>query len=199
MQLEQKMEAMLRQVEQLVESQKEMNEKTEASAKEHLPPLSGPEDELRSDLEALKKETEELRTAAEEASMEDSPEFQKFAEAVEKTDADQNMQNMSQALSGQQKPQAQQQGQQALSKLTEMLDQMQQQLLAMKGGNEDAIQKAMRMVIDDANYLSQKQEDLLMQAAALNPRSVVLREMASKQQDLAASCGGCHRKHGNGC
>jgi len=190
MQLEQKMEAMVRKAEQLVEGQQEMNEKTQSSPKEGLPPLAEPEDELRSSLEDLKKETEELAELAKEASMETSPEVQTFRDAIEKTDADQNMGNMSQALSDKQKSEAGKQGKTALSKLSEMLDQMQQQLLALKGGQEDEIQKAMRMAIDDANYLSHKQEDLLQRAAAVDPRSVVLREMAATQQDLASSCSG---------
>ncbi len=190
MQLEQKMEAMVRKAEQLVEGQQEMNQKTETSPKEDLSSLAEPEDELRSSLEDLKRETEELDKLAKEAAMETSLEVEGFRNAIEKTDADRDMKNMSQALLDMQKGEAGKQGKSALSKLSEMLDQMQQQLLALKGDQEDEIQKAMRMAIDDANYLSHKQEDLLQRAVAIDPRSLVLREMTATQQDLAASCSG---------
>ncbi|MEW5993492.1 MAG: DUF4175 family protein [Candidatus Zixiibacteriota bacterium] len=190
MQLEQKMEAMLRKAEQLVEEQKGMNEKTEASEKENLPSLAPSEDNLRSSLEELKQEVSEMMKMAEEAKMESSTEVQQFAGAIKKTEADKNMAGMSQALQQQQKTEAGEEGQEALSKLSEMLGQMQQQLQAMKGGDAEEMMRAMRMAIDDANYLSQQQEELLKEAAAVNPQSVMLREMASVQQDLAASCSG---------
>lgn len=189
-QLEQKMEAMVRKAEQLVEGQQEVNEDTESSDKESLPPLAESEDELRSSLEDLKQDVADLMDLAIEAKMGASPEVQKFGEAIEKTDADRNMENMSQALSALQQNEASTEGKTALSKLSEMLDAMQQQLLALKGGQEDEIQKAMRMVLDDANYLSHKQEELLQEAAVVNPRSIVLRELATAQQDLVSACSG---------
>ncbi len=190
MQLEQKMEAMVRKAEQLVEGQQEMNDETEASDQENLPGLAPAEDDLRKALEELKQETDEMAAMAQEADMSSSPEVQRFAEAIKNTEADQPMANMSEALGQQQKGEAGNQGKEALARLSEMLDQMQQQLMAMKGGNEDELQRAMRMAIEDANYLSREQEELLRQAAAINPRSMVLREMTAAQQDLATSCSG---------
>ncbi len=190
LQLEQKMEAMVRQAEQLVEAQQGMNQKTESSRKESLPPLAESEDELRSSLKELKQETGNLKDLAREAKMEASPEVLKFTEAIEKTNAEQNMGDMSQALSAKQKNAASKEGKSALSKLSEMLDAMQQQLLALKGCDQDEIQKAMRMVLDDANYLSRKQENLERQTAVVDPHSIVLRDLAAAQQDLVSSCSG---------
>ncbi len=190
MQLQQKIEMMVRKAEQLVQQQKEMNEKTAAAPKKSLPKLAKPEDELRSSLEDLKKETEQIKQLAKEASMETAPEVQKFCEAVEKNDAGESMAEMSKALSSSQKSQASKEGKVALSKLSEMLDQMQQQLLALKGADKEKIEKEMKRAIDDANYLSRKQEELLKKAATINPQSVVLRELAASQQDLISSCSG---------
>jgi hypothetical protein len=190
MQLEQKMEAMIRKTEQLVEGQRDMNQKTDSAQQEGLSQLAKPEDELRNALEDLKREVADLKALAEEAKMNTSPEVQRFSESVEKTDADRNMSNMSQALTSMQKNQASSEGKSAHAKLSEMLDQMQQQLLALQQGSDDEVLKAMRMALDDANYLSHQQEDLELQAATIDPVSTMLREMATAQQDLISACSG---------
>jgi hypothetical protein len=190
MQVEQKMEAMIRKAEDLAKRQEAMNQKTDQSADQSLPKLSKPEDELRESLEQLKKEVADFEQVAKEAKMSEQAEVQKFSEAVKTTDAQQNMQNMSQALSGQKKQNAKSEGKQALSKLMQMLNQMQSQQNAMKQGGDSQTKQAMRRALEDANYLSQTQESLMTQAAAIDPRSVVLHDMAQAQQDLSASCNG---------
>ena len=190
MQLEQKMEAMIRKAEELVKRQEDMNRQTDISTEDKLPSLSPAEDDVKSGLESLKNEVNELQQAMKEAEMEDSPEAQKFAEAVEKTDADQNMNKMSQAMKQKQKSESSKQGSEALSKLTEMLGEMQKQQMAMSGDDTEKIKKALRRAIDDANYLSENQEELLRDIAAMRSTSEVLRDMAAGQQDLRSSCSG---------
>ena len=190
MQVMQKMEAMMRQAEQLTERQEESNQNTESTESEKLPSLSQDENEIKSDLEKLQKESSELKKMAKEAGMEESSELEKFAEALEKTDAGQDMQEMSSSLNQKNKEQAKQSGKKAHSKLSEMTNKMQREFAAMKGGDSEKIQKEMRAAVDDANYLSRNQEELLEQSAMLDPRSMMLRDMASKQQDLSKSCNG---------
>ncbi|MBI5267645.1 MAG: hypothetical protein HY851_10475, partial [candidate division Zixibacteria bacterium] len=189
-QLEQKMEAMIRKAEDLAKRQEAMNNKTDQSSDQALPKLSKPEDDLRESLEQLKKEVADFEQIAKEAKMSEQAEVQKFSDAVKNSDAQQNMQNMSQALSDQKKQDAKNEGKQALSKLMQMLNQMQSQQNAMKQNGDNASKQAMRRALEDANYLSQAQESLMTQAAAIDPRSVVLHDMAQAQQDLAASCNG---------
>jgi hypothetical protein len=190
MQVEQKMEAMVRQAEDLVQRQEKNNEATEGSKEDQLPGLSKTEEEIKQALEQLKKDAEELRKMMAEADLEQSSEAQKFAEAVEKTDADQNMEQMSQDLQQMAKESAGKQGKQASSKLHEMLGEMQKQQMAMKGENSEAIRMAMKRAIDDANFLSRDQEELLKRAAEMNQGSMVLRDMAAHQQNLSAAAQG---------
>ncbi|MFZ5980288.1 MAG: DUF4175 family protein [Candidatus Zixiibacteriota bacterium] len=190
MQLEQKMEAMILKAEELAKRQEGMNQKTGISDKEQLPLLSQPEKDIKSGLEALKQEVSELWEVMKEAGMDQKPETEKFAEAVEQTDADKNMENMAQSLDRQEKQESIQQGEQALSKLLVMIDEMQKQQMAMSGNDTEAVKRAMRRAIDDANYLSNKQEELLKEAASMNPGSVVVRDLASAQQDIMSSCAG---------
>ncbi len=190
MQVMQKMEAMMRKAEQLTERQEESNKSAESSENEKLPSLSKEEDQIKSELEALQKEASELKQMAKDAKMEETKELQEFTEALEKTDAGQDMQEMSQSLNQKQKEQAKQQGKKAHSKLAAMTDQMQQKFSQMKGGDQEKIKKEMRAAVDDANYLSRNQEELLKRSAMLDPQSMMFRDMATEQQDLAKACNG---------
>ncbi len=190
LQMQQKMESMMRKAEQLLERQDKMNETTENSPSESLPKMAEQEAGIKEDLEQLKKEVEELRKLMEEAEMSDNEQAKKFAESVEKTDADQNMENMQKQMQQQQKETAGQEGQKASSKLSQMLGQMQEQFAAMTQQQDDMAKKMMRNAIEDANYLSRSQEELLKKAAEMNPTSDALKELAKRQQDLAGSCQG---------
>ena len=139
MQLEQKMEAMLRKAEQILERQDNMNEKSESSDTESLPQMQSSEEEIKKSLEQLQKETADLREMLEQPEMGDVPEAEKFAEALEKTDAGQDMQNMAQSLGEKKQQQSVKQGKQASSKLSNMVNQMQQQMMAMKGNDSEQI------------------------------------------------------------
>lgn len=190
MQLEQKMEAMVRKAEELARQQEEINKKTSESDKTNLPDLSSQEKELKDALQALKEEAKELDQVAKDAEMEKSQNLQNFKEALKKTDADQNMQNMSEAMTQKEKSKAEGEGKQSHSKLMQMLNTMQQELMAMQGGDKEKIKREMRAAIDDANYLSKNQEQLLENASMMESQSMMMRELASKQQDLISSCNG---------
>ncbi len=190
LQVQQKMEAMLRQAEEIVKRQSNVNEKTEASDKEALPRLSQNEAENREALQQLKKETDELRELMQQAEMNEMPEAQQFVEAIEKTEADQSMGQMIRAMQAMSKQQSSSEGKKAHSELLEMLDQMQQANLAMNNGSNEQLERDMRRACDHANNLSQNQEELLREAQAIDPRSVVIRDMAASQQDLTEACRG---------
>ncbi len=188
MQMEQKMETMLRQLEKLAEQQESMNKQTDASDKKALPSLSEEERANKAALDDLKKQLEDLKKLAAEAEMSESPELAEFMKQLEKTDADQNMEQMSQALEQKKKDSASKEGEEALSKLLEMLNEMQQQLAAMQQDSDS--EKAMQMAMDDANFLSKRQEEMQVEASDLAASSMMLREMAARQQDLETSCDG---------
>ena len=194
MQMQQKMESMVRKAEQLLEQQQQVGQKTDSAKTDELSALSPDEQKIKSGLESLKEEISELRELMKQAEMENSAEAKQFAEAVEKTDADKNMQQASDAMQQQQKQEASKQCKSAASKLSSMLNDMQQQLMAMNGEAAEKIKKEMRAAIDDANYLSTAQEEMLQQAAALDPRSATLPDFAKTQQDLSAACQGLKRR-----
>jgi len=194
MQLQQKMEAMVRKAEQLLEKQNQMNNKTDSSGADKLPEMAKDEQALKDELEALKKEVPEMRDLMKQAQMEKSEEAEQFAQALEKTDANQDMQQMSQSMSDQEKKEASKKGKSAASKLAEMLNDMQQMLASMNSDQNEEVKKMMRLAIDDSNYLSKAQEELLKEASAMSPRSDAAREFAQTQQDLAQSCSGLKKR-----
>lgn len=190
LQVEQKMEAMLRQLEQLVKQQESVNKQTDSIPKSGLPHLSPEENEIRSSLQKLKEQTSELDELAAEADLSESPDLKKFAEELKNSDADQNMQQMSQALQSQERSEASDQGKKALSKMLQMMDQMQQSLASMQGNDAAETERAMRMAIDDAQNLSQTQENLHQDTRDLSSNSMVMHDQATSQQDLQRSCSG---------
>ncbi|RME25058.1 MAG: hypothetical protein D6800_08005, partial [Candidatus Zixiibacteriota bacterium] len=159
MQLEQKMEAMVRKAEELVKRQEDINNKTDSAKQDSLAQLSPEEQKLKEELEKLKSELPDLEKLMEEAQLQ-TDEAKKFAEALKKTDAEENMEQMAQNLQQQQREQAAGQGKQSKKKLMMMLQSMQDQLMAMQGSSDEEIQRAMRKAIDAAGYLSEHQEDL---------------------------------------
>lgn len=185
LQVEQKMEAMTRQAEQLLARQEKNNESTDKANSEDLPKLSKPEDQNKEAMDKLQQDVKDLRDLMKEAKLDQQPEAQKFADAVEKSQAGQDMQNMSKSLTEQQKSEASSHGKKASSKLSEMLGEMQKQQMAMSGSNSDAVKRAMRAALQNANQLSQSQEELLKEAAAMDQASLGVRDMAAGQQDLA--------------
>lgn len=194
MQVEQKMESMTRQLEELVERQEAMNNKTDSSQSPALPPLADEEEKIEKDLAGLQKDAKDLEELAREAEMDQMEQVQKFKDALEKTEAPEHMQEMQQSLEQQQQQDASKHGKKALSELTEMLDEMQQQMMAMKGADQEAVERAFRDAIDDATSLSQTQEDILRQAADMGSASMMLRELATGQQDMIQSTVGLQKR-----
>ncbi|MEW5796454.1 MAG: DUF4175 family protein [Candidatus Zixiibacteriota bacterium] len=193
MQVQAKMEAMIRQAEELLRKQDKVNDDTEKASDEAMPGLSKAEQENADALDALRQEAEEFRELLKEAQLEQSQEAQKFAEAVEQTDADQSMNEMTGALKNKQKPKASNSGKQSSSRLLKMLDQMRQMQMAMNQDDTEEIKKRMRKAIDHSNNLSLDQEDQIRGAQEIVPGSVVIRDMAGSQHDLAEASAGLHQ------
>ena len=193
LQVQAKMEAMIRKAEALLSEQDKVNKEADSASDEALPNLSQAEKDNRDALGELKKDAQQLRELLKDAKMEQVSEAQQFAEAVEKTDADQNMEQMSQAMQNRQKSEASSQGKKAGSKLLQMLNQMQQMQMAMNQDDTEEIKRRMRRAIEHSADLSTDQEEQIRKAQQVVPGSVVILDQATEQQDLAQACAGLHR------
>ena len=194
MKIEQKVNALTEIAKELAAKQEKVNQNTSDSAAEKLPSLAPEEKKVKEQLDDLKRQAQELRQMLKETPYSKVQDADQFCKAVEQNDAGQNMENMSQNLSGKKKDPALNEGKQALSKLLSMLDSMQKGQASMCQGGDSEIAGKMREAIDDINYLSDNQEVLIDQAAMIQGQSEVLRDLAAQQQVLKESVGGLARR-----
>jgi hypothetical protein len=194
MQIEQKVNAMTEMAQELVEKQEKVNSGTESSNAEKLPALESSERKIQKGMESLKKEAENLREMIQKTPFSFDKEAKQFCGAVEGCQAGDNMEKMSQQLAEKRKESALKEGKQARSRLLQLLNTMQQgQAKMCKGGGSELAAK-MRDAIDDINYLSDEQEDLIGAASNITGRSEVLRDLAAQEQILKESVGGLSRR-----
>jgi len=183
-QVEQKMQAMIAMAERILENQKKVNEKTADSEPEKLPDLKSREDQNAEDMQGLKKESEDLRELLKENNLSSDQNASQFCEAVEKTDADADMLEMSANLEKEQKSESMESGETAQAKIEEMLLSMKESQAAFNNQMSAEVAEKMRKKVDEILYLSEKQEDLHNEINSLAPRSQILPQLAQNQQDL---------------
>jgi hypothetical protein len=184
MQLQQKMEALTQMLEQLMKQQEQVNQATEKSPQDELSKLAPKEERNREQFDQIQQGAKELEDMLKEMNLDQEPNAQKFCKSAEKSKAGETMDQMQQSLQNSQQQQAQQQGEQAMSELAEMLEQLNEAKNQFNMGmGQEALAK-MRGAFDDLLYVSDEQEDVLSEAADLDPRSPQLRNMAAEQQTL---------------
>ena len=190
MQIEQKINEMTEAAKELLDRQIANNEKTEEADDAALPDLAKEEDKIEKSMQELKKQASELEELLRDAQMDDIPEAREFADAVKRSEADQDMRDMSRSLKSQDKGGSSESGEGAEEKLQEMLDSMREQQQAMSGNQARKMNAAIRRAIEDATYLSGTQEEALEKTREITPHSSALRELADQQVMLKESVGG---------
>ena len=187
MKIEQKVNAITEMAKQLADKQEQVNEKTSQTEKEKLPGLIPDEQEVKAGLENLKEQAAQLKKMLEETPYDKPNEAESFCQAVQNSDAGQDMENMKRDLQKSDRQEALQNGSQAYSKLMEMVSELQKGQASMcKGGGAEAARK-MREAINDIKYLSDNQEELIKSASEMTGGSEVLRDIAAQQQVLKES------------
>ncbi len=187
MQVEQKVTEIAELARQLAEEQDKVNKGTEVSDKNSLPTLAPEERKVKEGLNNIRKETAKLRDLLNDSPFSKSPEAESFCQAVENTDAGQNMDNMASDLEQSAKEEALEEGKQAYSKLLKMADQLQQGQQSMCNGGDAQLAGEMRNAINDIDYLADGQEVLMNEAGQILGGSEVLRDLAARQQVLKES------------
>ena len=189
-QIEQKMDELMKRTEELMEQQEKISEQTEKSDpsdQKEMNDLSQKQDEITKDLEQLKKEMENLDEKMNEVS--DMPkedmeelmeEFQKQQNQELSQQASQEMQQMQKQKANQNQKQLSQNMQQMQQMMKEMKDSMQQQ-------NQMQTLTDMMKILDNIISLSKQQEELKNESQNLEPNSSRLDDMAKKENDLSNS------------
>ncbi len=195
MQVQQKMSAMLRMAEETLLEQNRINVETEESrSKDDHSRLAQREHQLQKQMEVLKNEADELTDLLKESPYRDSEEHKRFPEIVKENQAEDDMAKMEQALNQNEKESAHDYGQASSEKLTTMVNQMRKIINDLAEQEGENLAKLMRQAIDDANYLSQEQEELHGQCAGKNLRSSTMGELAVEQQILREAVNGLSQR-----
>jgi hypothetical protein len=187
-QIEQKMDELMKRTEEMTEKQENLSKQTENSnPSDQKENLSKKQDEITKDLENLKKEMEDLEKKMSEVP--DMPE-----EDMEKL-MDEFEQQQNQQLSEQASQDIQQSNQKNAcknqSQLSQNMKQMQQMMQQMKESMQQQSQMQtftdMMKTLDNILSLSKQQEDLKKQAENLDPNSSKLDELAKEENSLSSN------------
>jgi myosin heavy subunit len=187
-QIEQKMDELLKRTEELTEQQENLNEQTEnsnPSDQKENDNLSKKQDEITKDLEKLKKEMESLEQKMSEVP--DMP-MEDMEEMLEEFDQQQNQQlseQASQDIKQNQKQKAKQNQKQLSQNMKQMKQMMQQMKDSMMQQSQMQTFTDMMKILDNIISLSKQQEDLKRESENLEPTSSMLDELAQKENNLS--------------
>lgn len=188
MQVEQKMAAMLKLAEEMLLEQNRVNVETQQlNSNDEYPQLSRREAKLQKQMEALKKEADKLKDLVDKSEEPNSELQNNFAEAVKSNQAGSDMNQMEQELNNQNADQATPHGEEASLKLSELVKKMQDTMAAFADEEGKKLAREMLNAINDANYLSQKQEDIYDALKSGSNQTDYLRKMAAEQMTLRES------------
>jgi len=191
MQIEQKMAAILKMIEEAFMEQNRVNLDTEEKLDDQSSSrLSQREQQLQKQMEAIKKEAGKLKELLEESPYEDSQGHHEFAELAENSDAGSDMKKMEEALEALKQKPAMEHGREASRKLGELLSQTQQLMSQLFSDEGQKLAEEMRKAIDDANYLSRKQEEIYGACEKPGYNMPSVREAAAEQEILRQAVGG---------
>lgn len=185
MQIEQKMAALLKMAEEMLLEQNRVNVETEEPKSEaQFPRLAQRENKLQEQMESMKSEAGKLRDLVKDSPMAGSEPHEKFSQAIEKNQAADDMKKAEQSLKDNQKNSALQSGQAASEQLADLVSELRQIQMQVASDQGDQVAQQIRKAIDDANYLSQKQEDIFNRSSDEGQKQQMLNDMAAEQQIL---------------
>ncbi|MBD3298265.1 MAG: DUF4175 family protein [candidate division Zixibacteria bacterium] len=187
LQAEQKVDAFVRRLEEMVKQQESINDEAGHTQKEQLPNLAPSQDRLKENFEEFAEEmaaAESLLTANQVSGPEKVSEFCKSAGQC---GAPQKMQQASQSMQNQDQQGAQKSGGESKEEMASLLEEMKEFQSQMASRLQQQVAKELREALDKSMYLSEGQEDLLSQTEQLDPNSMSLREMAAQQEALRSA------------
>ncbi|MCK4858159.1 MAG: DUF4175 family protein [candidate division Zixibacteria bacterium] len=185
LQIQQKMENMVKLLEQLIERQQQVNEATKQSEEEKLPDLAPREKENKAKFDDLQEQAKELEELLKEINLADNQAAQDFCHAPSESPAGEEMEEMAENLAKSRQSQSMQRGEAALSALNELQKRMQESKDSFNTGMGMQSVEEMKGAFDDLLYLSDQQENIFNFSEQVDPKSSQLATMAAQQQALA--------------
>ncbi|HSP87951.1 MAG TPA: DUF4175 family protein [Ignavibacteriaceae bacterium] len=186
-QVEQKVDELLKRSEMMTEKQEEIKKQTnesDLSDKSQNEQLNQQQEQMTKDLEKFSEELEKLSEQMDELSDMPKEEMEKMKEEFQKQKNQQQSQQASQNMKQNRKQMAmqnQEQVQQNMSKMNQQLQEMQSSMMQM---NQMQTFTDMMKVLDNLISLSKQQEELKKESQQLEPNSSSFNENAQKQSNL---------------
>ncbi len=191
LQIQQTMSAMLKMAEEMLLEQNRVNVETEeAPVRDGFGRQAQREQQLQTQMAALKDEAGRLQKMLSTSPYSDSEKHKRFGQAVEENQAAADMSQMAVALNESRQAPALKSGQASSSKLESLVDEMRTIISELSDREGEELANQIRKTINDANYLSQKQEDIYTQGGRGDPPPNALSQLAAEQQVLREAVGG---------
>jgi hypothetical protein len=187
-QIEQKMDELMKRTDELTEQQENLSEHTEKSDlsdQKEKDNLSNKQDEISKDLENLKKEMEDLEKKMSEFPDMPQEDMEKLMEEFEQQQNQQMSEQASQDIQQNKKQKAKQNQQQLSQNMKQMKQKMQQMKDSMQQQNQMQTFTDMMKILDNIIALSKQQEDLTHESENLESTSSILDELAKKENNLS--------------
>ena len=186
-QIEQKMDEMIKRTENLEQKQNELNEQTkqsDPSDQKQSDELSKKQEEISKELDRLQEKMDELSEKMDELKDMPKEEMEKLQEEFEKQKNEELSEEASKDLKQNQKQKAQKNQQQLsknMQKMKESMEQMQQQ---MQQENQMQTFTDMMRILDNILSLSKQQEELKNKLQNVDPNSSQFEENLQKQNEI---------------
>lgn len=200
-QIEQKVEEVLKRANQLMKQQEQLQEETKQTDSQNskrLKELAEQQKQLQEQLQRLKEQLRDLQSKMNEFPTEmPLAEMQKAMDFLEQSGLNEQMQQIAQQMQQQQIQQALQGQKQAMQEMGQFVQQLQNMQQALRQNQQRQIVNEMRKALYDLLELSKRQEVLKNESQHMEPNSQHFRENAEEQmavmKDLANVANGMSR------
>ena len=186
-QIEQKMDEMIKRTENLEQKQNELNEQTnksDLSDQKQSEQLSEKQEEISKELDRLQEKMDELSEKMSELKDMPQEEMEKLKEEFEKQNNEELSEEASKDLKQNQKQKAQKNQQQLSKNMQQMKSSMQQMQEQMQQENQMQTFTDMMRILDNILSLSKQQEELKNKLQNVDPNSSQFEENLQKQNEI---------------
>jgi len=187
LQAEQKVDAMVRRLEEMVNQQNAINEEASKTPEAGLPDIAPSEERLKESFDELASAMEHAESLLTETQIAEPGAVNQFCQSAKKSQAPQHMKQTAQNMSNKDKGGSESEGQKSSEALQALLDEMKEFQSQMSSKQQEQMAAELREALDKALYLSDQQEGLLDQTQQMDPNSLSLRDHAAEQEALRAA------------
>jgi hypothetical protein len=186
-QIEQKMDEMIKRTENLEQKQNELSEQTDKSDpsdQKQSDDLSKKQEEISKELDRLQEKMDELSEKMSELKDMPNEEMEKLKEEMEKQENEKLSEEASKDLKQNQKQKAQKNQQQLSKNMQKMKESMQQMQEQMQQENQMQTFTDMMRILDNILSLSKQQEELKNKLQNVDPNSSQFEQNLQKQNEI---------------